>query len=147
MKKTLVLFLSLAFAALACQTPSFTATEIAQPSDGNATVETIPTVVPPANIDTANPAAAQDVLVSLFENVSPGTVAIFTETGQGSGFVYDSQGHVVTNLHVVAASSDNTTAVDIVEVRFPSGYMAYGTVVGIDPDSDIALHYHQYHFS
>jgi 2-alkenal reductase len=139
MKKTLVLFLSLAFAALACQTPSFTATEIAQPSDGNATVETIPTVVPPANIDTANPAAAQDVLVSLFENVSPGTVAIFTETGQGSGFVYDSQGHVVTNLHVVAASSDNTTAVDIVEVRFPSGYMAYGTVVGIDPDSDIAV--------
>jgi 2-alkenal reductase len=91
------------------------------------------------NVDTSNPAAAQDVLVSLFENVSPGTVAIFTETGQGSGFVYDSQGHVVTNLHVVAADSGNTTAVDIVEVRFPSGYMAYGSVIGIDPDSDIAV--------
>lgn len=136
MKKTLVLFLSLALAALACQTPSFTATEVA-PS-GNTAVETIPTVVPPVNVDTANPAAAQDVLVSLFENVSPGTVAIFTQTGQGSGFVYDSQGHIVTNFHVVA-NSDNTQAVDLVEVRFPSGFMAYGSVVGIDLDSDIAV--------
>ncbi|MBI2331502.1 MAG: trypsin-like peptidase domain-containing protein [Chloroflexi bacterium] len=64
-------------------------------------------------------------------------MAIFTETGQGSGFVYDKEGHVITNFHVVA--QDETTAVSIVEIRFPSGFMAYGTVVGIDLDSDIAV--------
>jgi 2-alkenal reductase len=72
------------------------------------------------------------VLVTLYENVNPGTVAIFTATGQGSGFVYDAQGHVVTNYHVVEGATT-------VEVRFTSGYMAYGTVIGTDLDSDIAV--------
>ncbi|MBI3168140.1 MAG: trypsin-like peptidase domain-containing protein [Chloroflexi bacterium] len=137
MKKFLVLFLTLTLAMLACQTPSFTAQQT-PPSETGTTSEEIPTVAAPSDVDTSvNPAAAQDVLVSLFENVSPGTVAIFTETGQGSGFVYDKEGHVITNFHVVA--QDETTAVSIVEIRFPSGFMAYGTVVGIDLDSDIAV--------
>lgn len=135
MKKTLVVFLTLVLAMVACQTPSFTAQEN-PPSETTTTTDVIPTVASPTDLETVNP-AAQDVLVALFENVSPGTVAIFTETGQGSGFVYDTQGHIVTNFHVV--SQDEQTAVDIVEVRFPSGFMAYGTVVGIDRDSDIAV--------
>jgi 2-alkenal reductase len=136
MKKILVLFLTLVLATLACQTPSFTAQEN-PPSEATTTSGVIPTIVPPADVETSNPAAAQDILTTLFENVSPGTVAIFTELGQGSGFVYDKVGHIVTNFHVVA--QDEKTAVDIVEVRFPSGFMGYGTIVGIDLDSDLAV--------
>ncbi len=91
-------------------------------------------VLPVAPIDSnaVNPAAEQDGLVALFENVSPGTVAIITDQGQGSGFVYDGQGHIITNYHVIEGATT-------IEVRFPSGFMAYGTVVGTDLDSDLAI--------
>ena len=71
-------------------------------------------------------------MVALFENVSPGTVAIITDVGQGSGFVYDGNGHIITNYHVVEGAST-------IEVRFTSGYMAYGTLIGTDLDSDIVV--------
>ena len=114
----------LVLAVLACQTPVFTAQQNpADTTNQSTTSEVIPTIAAPTSLEASNPAAAQDVLVTLFETVSPGTVAIFTQTGQGSGFVYDTQGHIVTNLHVVASADDNTTAVDILEVRFPSGFI------------------------
>lgn len=75
-------------------------------------------------------------LVALYQQVSPGVVSIQVSTPQGgalgSGFVYDTQGHVITNFHVVDGSS-------AVEVDFTSGYRAHGTVVGVDKDSDIAV--------
>jgi S1-C subfamily serine protease len=91
-------------------------------------------VVPVAPIDSnaTNPAVEQEGLVALFESVSPGTVAIITDQGQGSGFVYDAQGDIVTNFHVIEGANS-------IEVRFPSGYMAYGDVVGTDLDSDLAI--------
>lgn len=134
MKKTLIVILALALAALACQTPSFAVQEnptSGDPSDSSVPVEVIPTLAVD-DVDSANPAIAQETLVALFENVSPGTVAIFTETGQGSGFVYDDQGHIVTNFHVVEGSQT-------VEVRFTSGFMVYGDVIGTDLDSDLAV--------
>ena len=70
--------------------------------------------------------------MALYESVSPGTVAIITDQGQGSGFVYDGQGNIVTNYHVIEGATT-------VEVRFTSGYMAYGTIVGTDLDSDLAI--------
>ena len=126
-KKILLAFMVLALTALACQAalPQQAAQQSDQP------VQVVPTIMP-ADIESTNPIAQQEVLVTLYENVNPGTVAIFTATGQGSGFVYDAQGHVVTNYHVVEGATT-------VEVRFTSGYMAYGTVIGTDLDSDIAV--------
>jgi len=46
--------------------------------------------------------------------------------------VYDSEGHIITNFHVVEGANS-------VEVRFTSGFMTYGTVIGTDLDSDIAV--------
>jgi 2-alkenal reductase len=46
--------------------------------------------------------------------------------------VYDADGHIVTNYHVVAGAAK-------VEVDFSSGYKTYGTVIGIDLDSDLAV--------
>jgi S1-C subfamily serine protease len=54
------------------------------------------------------------------------------QRGQGSGFVYDDQGHVITNQHVVDGSESLT-----VTMRDGSRYGA--TVVGTDPSTDLAV--------
>jgi S1-C subfamily serine protease len=78
----------------------------------------------------------QEALISLYETVSPGVVSIFVAgdqgSGQGSGFVIDMQGHVVTNYHVVQGAS-------YIEVAFSSGQKGIAEVVGIDTDSDLAV--------
>lgn len=51
---------------------------------------------------------------------------------QGSGFVWNTQGDIVTNNHVVAGASKIT-------VTFPDGTTADATVVGTDPKSDLAV--------
>jgi len=53
-------------------------------------------------------------------------------TALGSGFVYDNQGHVVTNYHVI----DGATAAD---VTFTDGNTYSAKVIGKDPDADIAV--------
>jgi 2-alkenal reductase len=50
----------------------------------------------------------------------------------GSGFIFDNEGHVITNQHVVDGAST-------VEVAFTSGFKAYGTVIGFDTDADVAV--------
>jgi 2-alkenal reductase len=52
--------------------------------------------------------------------------------GQGSGFVIDQEGHIVTNQHVVQDAEE-------IEVDFPSGLRAWAILVGTDPDSDLAV--------
>ncbi|MBL8091370.1 MAG: trypsin-like peptidase domain-containing protein [Anaerolineales bacterium] len=127
-KRIIFAFLILVLASLACQTPFRQMNQATPPAQ----VQVVPTIVP-ANPAVANPSTGQqEGLVDLYENVSRGTVAILTDVGAGSGFVYDSNGHIITNYHVIEGS--NT-----VEVRFTSGFMAYGTVIGTDLDSDIAV--------
>ena len=87
---------------------------------------------PPIQSVSIDSAGQQDALVTLYEAVIPGVVSIRTDTGLGSGFVFDSEGHVVTNHHVVEGAST-------VEVAFSSGFKAYGTVIGSDTDADVAV--------
>ncbi len=95
----------------------------------------IPSVTP-GSILIGDQEEMQDILVSLYENVSPGVVAIQTLTqqggGLGSGFVYDHQGHIVTNYHVVVGAEQ-------LEVDFPSGLKLRGDIIGKDLDSDLAV--------
>jgi len=56
----------------------------------------------------------------------------FTPSGTGSGFVYDDKGHIVTNNHVVADAKR-------IEVTFYDGEKASATVVGTDPETDVAV--------
>jgi S1-C subfamily serine protease len=53
-------------------------------------------------------------------------------TALGSGFVYDKQGHVITNAHVVGGSKT-------VDVTFVDGNRYTAKVIGTDDDSDIAV--------
>ena len=122
-KRSILALVVLTLAMLACQSLSLQQ----QPA---ASQPILP--VAPITSNAVNPAAEQDGLVALFASVSPGTVAIITDQGQGSGFVYDGKGDIITNYHVIEGAKT-------VEVRFTSGYMAYGTVIGTDLDSDLAI--------
>ncbi len=83
-------------------------------------------------------------LADLYGRVSPGVVTIWIYGGpggphdpdipfaQGSGFVIDRDGHIVTNQHVVDGAS-------AIEVDFTSGRKAWAELLGTDLDSDLAL--------
>lgn len=82
-------------------------------------------------------------LSQLYEQVSPGVVSIviYVDEGphadgvpvsQGSGFVYDLDGYIITNQHVIDGAS-------AIEVDFPSGLKAWAEVIGSDPNSDLAV--------
>ncbi len=51
---------------------------------------------------------------------------------QGSGFVWDTAGHIITNNHVVEGA-------DALQVTFADGIVLPAEVVGRDPDSDLAV--------
>lgn len=52
--------------------------------------------------------------------------------GQGSGFVVDKQGHIVTNFHVIDGAED-------IEVLLSDGRRAAARIVGQDRETDLAL--------
>lgn len=56
----------------------------------------------------------------------------FYNRGQGSGFVWDKEGRIVTNYHVIAEATD-------VEVAFADGATAKAEVLSSDPDADLAV--------
>jgi putative serine protease PepD len=103
-----------------------------------------------AAVTQAQPAAARQTvssLTQLYKDVTPGVVDI-TVTGstpnsfgfggsqrtesEGSGFVYDTKGDIVTNAHVVDGGSSIT-------VHFQDGKTAKATLVGADDGSDVAV--------
>lgn len=75
-------------------------------------------------------------LADIYDAVVPGVVYIqvyaANGSGSGSGFVYDMDGHIVTNYHVVEGA-------ELIEVHFYSGLKVYGEVVATDTDSDLAV--------
>ncbi len=54
------------------------------------------------------------------------------QSAQGSGFVYDRKGTIVTNQHVVDGA-------DTISVQFSNGKSYSATVVGTDPSTDLAV--------
>ena len=97
--------------------------------------------------DGAEPAAATSgsTVAEIYKRVSDAVVEITTSSSavspfgeeglqqaQGSGFVYDDQGHVITNHHVVAGA-------ETVSVKFSDGSTYDGTVVGSDASTDLAV--------
>jgi len=92
---------------------------------------------------------AERANIELFERVSPSVVQVaarsavanpFAEdegpaagaAASGTGFVWDNDGHVVTNNHVVQNSRE-------VAVRFASGEVAQASIVGVAPNYDLAV--------
>jgi len=77
-----------------------------------------------------------DAYSNLYDEVIGSVVSIRvgspTGSGQGSGFVYDFNGHIVTNQHVVRSA-------DEVEVRFSNGDWRQADVIGTDVYTDLAV--------
>ena len=81
----------------------------------------------------------------VYQDVQPSVVnitsTVITQTffgqqqaqeGTGSGFVYDDEGRIITNHHVVQNASQ-------IEVTFPDGLIATADVIGTDPLNDLAV--------
>lgn len=137
MKRLLLLIfflMVLGITLLSCRTFSSRSVTATAPSFSTPVqaATTSPYVIPPV----ADLVSLEDTLIEIYKEVNPGVVAIRALTeegdGQGSGFVIDMDGHIVTNYHVV----EDLTGL---EVAFPSGYKARGEVLGTDLDSDLAV--------
>ena len=126
MKRILLALSILTMAVMACNQTWLPAAPSQPEPDSN--VQT----VPPLQVFPVNPSGQQEALVLLYERVIPGVVAIRTDRALGSGFMYDAEGHVITNQHVIEGATT-------VEISFASGYKARGVVVGADADADIAV--------
>ena len=76
------------------------------------------------------------ILTQLYNRTKNSVVLISVRTasggGTGSGFVYDKEGRIITNNHVV---KDATR----IEVYFLNGRVTEATLVGTDPYSDLAV--------
>ncbi len=68
----------------------------------------------------------------IYDQIKSSIVLIQTDMGLGSGFVYDLEGHVITNYHVI----EGATAI---QVTFLDGNITQASVVGEDPYSDLAV--------
>ena len=81
-------------------------------------------------------AAEEQLLGNLYERVSPSVVNIAVSNafggGTGSGFVLDTNGHIVTNNHVVEGAEQ-------ILVRFADETIVEAELVGADVDSDLAV--------
>ncbi len=83
--------------------------------------------------------------IEIFNRTAPSVVYIFTENavrgffgtseirqGAGSGFLWDQQGHIVTNFHVVQGAQR-------IQVRLDTGEALEATYVGGSQDHDLAV--------
>jgi len=70
--------------------------------------------------------------IEIYNTTRNSVVLIETDLGSGSGWVYDLDGHIITNNHVVEDTS-------WIQVTFQSGTIIQATLVGRDPYSDMAV--------
>ncbi len=104
----------------------------------------------------ANPQAAADVAAlqsgyeAIYQHVNPSVVTIMISsqvsgqgngqnsqgqvvpTAEGSGFIWDTAGHIVTNNHVIQGAAR-------ISVTFSDGSSYDAKLVGADPNSDLAV--------
>ena len=106
------------------------------------------TVIQQVPVETSEPTASNSTLAAaqIYTNTQKSVVEITVgsvqvdpfggeqqqQRGQGSGFVIDSDGHIVTNDHVVEDA-------DTVSVRFWNGDTYDANVVGTDASTDLAV--------
>ena len=101
------------------------------------------TIVRQVTVEGSEPVAAGGISTEkIYDSASKAVVEIAARggsgfggsqnTAQGSGFVVDEKGHIVTNQHVVAGASS-------ISVSFWNGAELNAEVVGTDPSTDLAV--------
>jgi S1-C subfamily serine protease len=132
---SIILFFALVSLACGITTPQVVNTP---PTPNVVVVQAYPTTNPSQITLVTN---EDQVLVDLYSRLNPSVVNItvylnqngeLTSFAQASGFIYDNQGHVLTNAHVVHGT-------DAVEVTFSNGLIREASLVGEDLNSDLAV--------
>jgi S1-C subfamily serine protease len=96
-------------------------------------------------VNTIKASDTELTLPSLFQRVEKSVVQI-TDSDErdmfrsrlGSGFVYDDNGHIITNYHVVSGGRGSR-----LDVTFLDGTVYRASVIGSDPYTDVAVLYVQ----
>jgi S1-C subfamily serine protease len=146
---TLAVVAVLAFAGGLALSPQLYA--VAQAANGEAVFELAPaTSAEPAWQSDDTLARFEAALIDIYQRALPSVVDIevtqrvtigmtnrlgqedLFRRGEGSGFVWDQAGHIVTNYHVVEDA-------EAVKVSFADGTSAEAQVIGTDPDADLAV--------
>ncbi|MBE9506861.1 MAG: trypsin-like peptidase domain-containing protein [Chloroflexi bacterium] len=141
LRKRLILLVPLMLAVLACNSQElfFVPTPTPGPTAAPIVLVATPTPLPEGSI--AEMDAGDVVLVNLYQRANPAVVYIqilakdeetLIPLASGSGFVIDTEGHIVTNDHVVEDA-------DVVQVTFPDGSVADAQILGQDSYSDLAV--------
>ena len=82
------------------------------------------------------PSPSDSTIIDLYNKTRDSVVMIIvtlpTGSAEGSGFIYDSTGRIITNNHVVEDATSIT-------VTFIDGTIVKATLVGRDPYSDLAV--------
>lgn len=99
----------------------------------------------PANISDPSAVSDEQNSIEVYKSISPGVAFINTTSvsqnwwgdvqegrGNGSGSVIDSQGHILTNYHVIEKARQIT-------VNFGGDKVYPAKIVGGDPDTDLAV--------
>jgi S1-C subfamily serine protease len=107
--------------------------------------EVLVTPLPPPSTAGSQLDVETQILTEVYRKVNPSVVNVtnlarlelFAEEevipqGEGSGFMWDEQGHIVTNAHVVEGA-------DEVQITLHDGLTLPAQVVGVDLDSDLAV--------
>jgi S1-C subfamily serine protease len=108
-----------------------------------AAITPVPVPPPPPKYEALD--SSEAVVMRVYQEISPAVVNIVAthqalnfwmqlvpQTGQGTGFVIDSEGHILTNNHVVANAEN-------LEVTFIGQKKLQAKLVGRDPVSDLAV--------
>jgi len=122
------LLVGVVVAALAVAAGAFAAGMLLDGGDGGG-----PDPLPAVSSKPIRPAAGQTRAGAIYAAASPAVVSIRTSTGQGTGFLIDDKGTLVTNFHVVDGASH-------VIVKFgQDGASVDGDVLGTDESTDLAV--------
>jgi S1-C subfamily serine protease len=116
-------------AGVACTEIEPTVREAPTPTNGAATV--------PVGTQPTPVARGQMTVAELVKFAEPSIVHIRTPWGVGSGFVVASDGHIITNAHVITGPGGRVATT--IRVTMSDGAEHLAQVVGADPRADIAL--------
>ena len=115
-----------------CQTAALTPASFTQPSGSHNPAQSLSLTGIFKQVENSVVQITSTVSNPNMQIIINGTPLEGQSTRLGSGFVYDNQGHIITNNHVVG----NAKTVD---VTFVDGNTYTAKVVGTDPFSDIAV--------
>jgi S1-C subfamily serine protease len=106
-------------------------------SEAGARMGDMPTPMPLSDDVLASAYAEEQLRVEVYRRVSPSVVTISVadgdgREGRGTGFLWDTEGHIVTNNHVIVGAEQ-------ILVHFADGITTEATLVAYDADVDLAV--------